>query len=84
MTNDESKRELGVPDAAAASGVHPSASNDLVETTTRWGLIWDDEARGLCIRVYPDGSQSFIFVYRISDRQRLGSFVGFFKVFVCP
>jgi hypothetical protein len=70
MTNDESKRELGVPDAAAASGVQPSASNDLLETTTRLGLIWDDEARGLCIRVYPNGSQSFIFVYRINDRQR--------------
>ncbi len=29
----------------------------------------DDEARGLCIRGYGDGSQSFIFVYRIGDRQ---------------
>jgi hypothetical protein len=68
MANDESKPELGVPDKSA--GVQPSASNDLVETPMRLGLIWDDEARGLCIRVYPDGSQSFIFVYRISDRQR--------------
>jgi len=70
MTNDESKRELGVPDEAAASGVQPLAFNDLVETTTRSGLAWDDEAHGLCIRVYPGGSQSFIFVYRINDRQR--------------
>ena len=33
-------------------------------------MLWDDEARGLCIRVYPDDSKSFIFVYRIGDRQR--------------
>src|SRR6516164_868411 len=32
-------------------------------------LLWDDETRGLCMRVYGDGSQSFIFVYRIDDRQ---------------
>ena len=33
-------------------------------------LLWDDEVRGLCVRVYGDGSQSFIFLYRISGRQR--------------
>ena len=33
-------------------------------------LLWDDEVRGLCVRVYGDGSQSFIFLYRISRRQR--------------
>ena len=33
-------------------------------------LIWDDQARGLCTRVYRDGAQAFIFVYRINDRQR--------------
>src|SRR6266581_938156 len=65
-----SKRELGAPDESAPSGVQPSASDDLVETPMRSGLIWDDEARGLCVRVYPGGSQSFIFVYRINDRQR--------------
>ncbi|HTE78736.1 MAG TPA: Arm DNA-binding domain-containing protein [Xanthobacteraceae bacterium] len=70
MTNDESKGEFGGQDAAAPSGVQPSASSDIVETTARSDLIWDDEARGLCIRVYPDGSRLFIFVYRISDRQR--------------
>ena len=70
MTNDERKPELGVPDVAAASGVQASASTDSAETTARSDLLWDDEARGLCIRVYPDGSQSFIFVYRINDRQR--------------
>jgi Arm DNA-binding domain len=30
-------------------------------------LVWDDQARGLCVRVYIHGSQS---VYRINDRQR--------------
>jgi len=33
-------------------------------------LIWDDEARGLCVRVYPDGAKSFIFLYHINGRQR--------------
>jgi hypothetical protein len=42
----------------------------VVENATRPDLIWDDEARGLCLRVYGDDSKSFIFVYRIGDRQR--------------
>jgi hypothetical protein len=33
-------------------------------------LLWDEEARGLCLRAYGDGAKSFIFVYRIGDRQR--------------
>jgi Arm domain-containing DNA-binding protein len=33
-------------------------------------LIWDDQVRGLCVRIYGNGSQSFFFVYRINDRQR--------------
>jgi Arm DNA-binding domain len=33
-------------------------------------LLWDDEARGLCLRVYGDGSKSFIFVYCIHGHQR--------------
>jgi hypothetical protein len=33
-------------------------------------MVWDAEARGLCVRVYGDGSKSFIFVYRTDDRQR--------------
>jgi Arm DNA-binding domain len=33
-------------------------------------LLPDDEVRGLCVRVYRDGSQSFIFLYRLSGRQR--------------
>jgi Arm DNA-binding domain len=40
------------------------------ENATRADLIWDDEARGLCVRVYPDGSNSFIFLYHINGRQR--------------
>ena len=33
-------------------------------------LLWDDEARGLCLRVYGNGSKSFILVYRIDGHQR--------------
>ena len=33
-------------------------------------LIWDDEARGLCQRVYGDGTKSFIFLYCIDGHQR--------------
>jgi hypothetical protein len=32
-------------------------------------LVWDDQVRGLCVRVYSNGSQSFLFVYRVNDRQ---------------
>jgi hypothetical protein len=42
---------------------------EVAETETRPELTWDDEVRGLCVRVYGDGAQSFIFVYRIG-RQR--------------
>jgi hypothetical protein len=41
-----------------------------VNTATREDLLWDDEARGLCLRIRADGTKSFIFVYRIGDRQR--------------
>jgi hypothetical protein len=41
-----------------------------VENPTGSDLIWDDEARGLCVRVYPDGAKSFIFLYHINGRQR--------------
>ena len=36
----------------------------------RADLLWDDEARGLCLRVYGDGSKSFVFIYCIDDHQR--------------
>ena len=42
-----------------------------METETQPDLVWDDEARGLCVRIYGDGSKSFLFVYRINDRQLL-------------
>jgi hypothetical protein len=42
----------------------------VVEAAGREDLVWDDEARGLCVRVHADGAESFIFVYRIGDRQR--------------
>jgi hypothetical protein len=41
-----------------------------VETVTRADLLWDDEAHGLCLRIYGEDSKSFVFVYRIGDRQR--------------
>jgi hypothetical protein len=33
-------------------------------------LVWDDQVPGLCVRVYSNGSQSFLFVYRLNDRQQ--------------
>lgn len=33
-------------------------------------LVWDEQARGLCVRIYGNSSKSFFFVYRINDRQR--------------
>jgi Arm domain-containing DNA-binding protein len=46
-----------------------ATNNEVVRRETRPDLVWDNETRGLCVRVYGDGSQSFIFVYRIDDRQ---------------
>ena len=42
---------------------------EVEEPEPRPDLVWDDQARGLCVRVYGNGSQSFFFVYRINDRQ---------------
>ena len=48
-----------------------TATNDeVVENAARPDLLWDNEVPGLCLRVYGDGAKSFIFVYRIGDRQR--------------
>jgi len=41
-----------------------------VDTAARADLLWDDEACGLCVRVFGDDSKSFVFVYRTGDRQR--------------
>ncbi len=43
-------------------------TNDVAEA--RPDLLWDDEVPGLCVRVHGNGSKSFVFVYRIKDRQR--------------
>jgi hypothetical protein len=51
------------------SGAQRSYSEG-VETVAQADLLWDDEARGLCLRVYGDDSKSFVFVYRVGDRQR--------------
>ena len=56
--------------AAKCSTEKRTITDDVVENATRPDLIWDDEARGLCVRVYPDGSNSFIFLYHINGRQR--------------
>ena len=45
-------------------------SAEVEQTERRPDLVWDAEASGLCVRVYGDGAKSFIFVYRIGDRQR--------------
>ena len=45
-------------------------NGEVEETETRPDLVWDKEAPGLCVRVFNDGSKSFIFVYRVDDRQR--------------
>ena len=58
---------------AEAVGTETRAANanaEAAETGTRPDLVWDKEAPGLCVRCYGDGAKSFIFVYRIGDRQR--------------
>jgi hypothetical protein len=48
----------------------PTDTNaEVGETERRPDLLWDAEAHGLCVRVYGDGVKSFIFVYRLNDRQ---------------
>jgi Arm DNA-binding domain len=41
-----------------------------VQTVSRTDLLWDEEVRGLCLRVYGDDSKTFVFVYRMGERQR--------------
>jgi Arm DNA-binding domain/Protein of unknown function (DUF2934) len=58
-------------DEIAETGTQPTDTSAEVEQTERRpDLVWDAEARGLCVRVSGDGSKSFIFVYRIDDCQR--------------
>jgi hypothetical protein len=49
-----------------------------VKNATGSDLIWDDEARGLCVRIYPDGARSFIFRYHFNGRQC------FIRIGCCP
>jgi hypothetical protein len=58
---------------AEAAGTETRATDrntEPAESEIRPNLVWDDEVRGLCLRVYGDGAMSFVFVYRIGDRQR--------------
>jgi hypothetical protein len=45
-------------------------TEEIPKTERAPALIWDDQACGLCVRVYEDSSKAFIFVYRINNRQR--------------
>jgi Arm DNA-binding domain len=42
----------------------------IADTESRPDLVWDKEVPGLCVRVYGNGAKSFLFVFRIADRQR--------------
>jgi Arm DNA-binding domain len=48
----------------------PDSNAKAAEITARSDLVWDGQVRGLCMRVYGNGSKSFILTYRIDDRQR--------------
>jgi plasmid stabilization system protein ParE len=43
---------------------------EVVEAERQPDLVWDKEALGLCVRVHGNGAQSFLFIYRMNDRQR--------------
>jgi hypothetical protein len=58
-------------DEIAETGTQLSdTSTEVEQTERRPDLVWDTEPGGLCVRIYGDGSKSFIFVYRTDDRQR--------------
>jgi Arm DNA-binding domain len=57
-------------DKVVEIGTATDTSAEVEVTEPRPDLVWDDQARGLCARVHQNGSKSFIFVYRIDDRQR--------------
>jgi hypothetical protein len=40
------------------------------ELAVRADLLWDDEVHGLCLRIYGDGSKSFIFIYCFDGHQK--------------
>ena len=41
----------------------PDSNAKAAEITARSDLVWDDQVRGLCMRVYGNGSKSFILTY---------------------
>ena len=60
----------GTIDEGIETGTRSAGTNaEVPETATRPDLVWDKEA-GLCVRVHGNGAKSFLFVYRIGDRQR--------------
>ena len=61
-----SPNEHGVVEAEARP---PKREVEVAEIGARPDLVWDNEAPGLCVRVYGNGAKSFIFVYRRDDRQ---------------
>jgi Arm DNA-binding domain len=59
------------PTNGEAVETRPTDANaEVEETERRPDLVWDKEVPGLFVRVYGNGSKSFLFVYRINDRQR--------------
>ena len=68
------QRDLGILSGsgypAASSSPKQKTNAEVTEIEPRPDLAWDNEASGLCVRLYGDGTQSFIFVYRIDDREQ--------------
>ena len=69
-TDTNAKLAVAEPRLAETETRPTDMNAEVAETEIRPGLAWDDEVRGLCVRVYGDGAKSFIFVYCIGDRQR--------------
>lgn len=45
-------------------------AGEMADLAPRADLVWDEEVRGLCLRVRGDGSKSFVFIYCIDGHQR--------------
>ena len=50
----------------------PDSNAKAAEITARSDLVWDDQVRGLCMRVYGNGSKSFILTYHRQRFARIG------------
>ena len=55
-------------DHAAYQGT--SRANKAGKTTWSRYVLWDDDVRGLGLRIFPTGKKSFILMYRAGSRQR--------------